>query len=47
MTENEITDLREASRVMYERVKCYENVLVPYELRHDLLRFLEELSNVK
>ena len=47
VTENEITDLREASRVMYERVKRYENVLVPYELRHDLLLFLEELGNVE
>ena len=47
MTGNEITELREVSRVMYERVKRYENLLVPYELRHDLLLFLEELCNVR
>lgn len=34
-------DLLKQAPDLYERLKRYENLLVPYELRHDLLLFFE------
>ena len=47
MTQNEIEFIRCMSAELLDRMKAYENILVPYSLRVDLRVFLEQLSKIK